>query len=61
MLFDRSKVNSLKAFQPIFVTFHMAHEVLHLYRHSYSCHTVTFQKDNELFIFGMEMIFMAQY
>ena len=41
MLLDRSKVNSLKAFQPIFVTIHMSHEVLHLYRHSYSCHTVT--------------------
>ena len=41
MLLDGSKVNSLKAFQPIFVTIHMSHEVLHLYRHSYSCHTVT--------------------
>ena len=60
-LLDRSKVNSLKAFQPSFVTIRMSPKVLHLYCHSCSCHTVTFQADNELFLFGMEIISIAQY
>ena len=39
IVLDRSKVDSLGAFQPSFVT--MSPEVLHLYCPSYSCHTVT--------------------
>ena len=35
--------------------------VIHIHVTQWHSHTVTFQKDNELFIFGMEMIFMAQY
>lgn len=41
IVLDRSKVDSLGAFQPSFVTIHISPEVLHLYCPSYLCHTVT--------------------